>query len=466
MAQYNQVSYGSQGSDVTELQKLLNQNGYKLAVDGQFGSNTQAAVQDYQQKNNLDVDGIVGQNTWGTLTKTGNAMTGGYLGATPSVLTARNDAYSGSTGGDGSASSASSGSSSKTGTSSKDSGDTTTGDIRFNFDMNGDGGSDFNYGPYRPSEGVLQAQKLLDDQLSNKPGNYQSQWQSLLNDTLQKIMNREPFSYDLNGDALYQQYKNQYVQQGKMAMMDTMGQAQAMTGGYGNSYAQNAGQQAYQAHLQELNNKIPELYRLALDQYQREGDALYDQASLIGQQEDRDYGRYRDQVGDWRSDRDYLADRYESERDFDYGRYADDRNFEYGRYSDDRAYKYQVHRDQVTDEQWQKEFDEAKRQFDKNYSKTSGSGSSGGSRSSGSSGTKKTTTTTKNTETQKEETPKTEEVTWNFKTVTQKCDDYVASGATKSQISTFLTQARQAGYITQAQFTSLKALYVPRGLTY
>ena len=60
MATYKQVSYGSQGSDVTELQKLLNNNGYSLDVDGIFGDNTQAAVKDYQQKNNLDVDGIVG----------------------------------------------------------------------------------------------------------------------------------------------------------------------------------------------------------------------------------------------------------------------------------------------------------------------------------------------------------------------------------------------------------------------
>ena len=66
----NQVSYGSQGNDVTELQKLLNQNGYSLDEDGVFGDKTQEAVKDYQQKNNLDVDGIVGTNTWGSLTGT------------------------------------------------------------------------------------------------------------------------------------------------------------------------------------------------------------------------------------------------------------------------------------------------------------------------------------------------------------------------------------------------------------
>ena len=85
-------------------------------------------------------------------------------------------------------------------------------------------------------------------------GQYQSPWQTQLNDTISKILNREKFSYDLNGDALYQQYKDQYVNQGQQAMMDTMGQAQAMTGGYGNSYAQTVGQQTYQGYLQQLND--------------------------------------------------------------------------------------------------------------------------------------------------------------------------------------------------------------------
>lgn len=69
MATYSQVGRGSKGSDVTELQKLLNSNGYALDVDGSFGPKTQAAVKDYQQKNGLKVDGIVGNNTWGSLTK-------------------------------------------------------------------------------------------------------------------------------------------------------------------------------------------------------------------------------------------------------------------------------------------------------------------------------------------------------------------------------------------------------------
>ena len=310
----NQLSYGSQGSDVTELQKLLNNHGYGLAEDGIFGENTKNAVTDFQQKKGLTVDGIVGTNTWGTL----------------------NGTYTPST---------------NTGTTSVPAGSTSTAD------------TDFKYDAYQESDAVTQAQALLNQQMANKPGAYNSAWQGQLDEVIGQILNRDKFSYDLNADALYQQYANQYATQGKMAMMDTMGQAAAMTGGYGNSYAQSVGQQAYQGYLQQLNDKVPELYQLALNQYQMEGDALYDQYAMLGAQEEQDYGRHRDEMADWQTELGRLQDQYNAERDYDYSKWTDGRDFAYGEFSDDRAYDYQAGRDQVADEQWQKEFDEAVRQF-------------------------------------------------------------------------------------------------------
>lgn len=220
---------------------------------------------------------------------------------------------------------------------------------------------DFTYDDYKESAKVQLANQNLLTHLSNKPSEYTSQWQNQLNDTIDKILNREKFTYDLNGDALYQQYKDKYIQQGKMAMGDAIGQASAMTGGYGNSYAQSIGQQAYQAQLQNLNDIVPELYQMALDKYNMEGQDLYNQYSLLGSADDRDYGRYRDSVADWNTDRDYLTGRYDSERNFDYGQYVDDRNFAYGQYADDKNYAYNEYRNAITDEQWEKEYDLAKK---------------------------------------------------------------------------------------------------------
>lgn len=177
---------------------------------------------------------------------------------------------------------------------------------------------------YEESEAVKQAKANLDAQIAQKPGAYQSQWQTQLNDTLQKIQNREKFNYNINADALYQSYKDKFVRQGQQAMQDTMGQAAALTGGYGSSYGQNAGQQAYNAHLQNLGDVVPELYDIARSRYDQEGADLMNMYGILGDNEARDYGRWQDQQSAWQSERDYLAGLYDSERAFDYGKYRDD----------------------------------------------------------------------------------------------------------------------------------------------
>lgn len=120
--------------------------------------------------------------------------------------------------------------------------------------------------------------------------NYNAQLTSLLN----QVMNRDKFQYDINNDMLYQQAKDQYVLNGRRAMQDTIGQASAMTGGYGNSYAASAGNQAYQQWLTQLAGIAPEYYDRALSAYQAEGDRLNNQYSMLANQDQIDYGRYQD----------------------------------------------------------------------------------------------------------------------------------------------------------------------------
>ena len=103
----------------------------------------------------------------------------------------------------------------------------------------------------------------------------QQELQLLRDEALDDYMNREDFQYDINADALYRQYEDRYQKLGREAMEDTMGQAAALTGGYGSSYAQNVGQQAYQKQLSQLSDVIPELYQLAYERYQDRSDALY-----------------------------------------------------------------------------------------------------------------------------------------------------------------------------------------------
>jgi len=59
---------GSQGTQVRVLQWLLNENGYNAGtVDGIFGTNTKNAVKAFQKARGLEVDGVVGKNTWSKL---------------------------------------------------------------------------------------------------------------------------------------------------------------------------------------------------------------------------------------------------------------------------------------------------------------------------------------------------------------------------------------------------------------
>jgi len=61
------VRQGSRGAAVTELQRLLNTRGERLATDGIFGPLTDAAVRRFQRSQGIGVDGIVGPITWGRL---------------------------------------------------------------------------------------------------------------------------------------------------------------------------------------------------------------------------------------------------------------------------------------------------------------------------------------------------------------------------------------------------------------
>lgn len=176
---------------------------------------------------------------------------------------------------------------------------------------------------YQQGENVTNAYNEYNTLKQNAPQAYVSPYQTQLDDLYAKITNRGPFKYSLNGDMLYQNAKEQYQQLGKQAMVDTIGQATQLTGGYGNSYAQNVGNQAYQQYLLKLNDRIPEYYNLAMQRYNMEGDELNNQYGLLRDRENEAYGRYRDTVSDYNNNLTMAYNVYNNERDNDYGQYRD-----------------------------------------------------------------------------------------------------------------------------------------------
>lgn len=161
-----------------------------------------------------------------------------------------------------------------------------------------------------------------------KPG-YSSRYSSQIDALLDSVLNREGFSYDVESDPLYQQYRKQYIREGDRAMRDTMGNAAALTGGYGSSYGTTAGSQAYDYYLSQLNDRVPELEQLAYQKYQDEGTALLNRLSALQAMEDQDYSRYRDQMND---------------------------------YYNDRTFDYQKEQDALSQKNWQAQFDYQKEQ--------------------------------------------------------------------------------------------------------
>lgn len=210
------------------------------------------------------------------------------------------------------------------------------------------------YDPYKESDTVtaLGTKKTEAENAVANYGDFAWDQQGKYDNLIKEYENRGDFSYDFNADALYQQYKDKYIQQGKLAMADAIGQASAMTGGYGNSYAATVGNQAYQGYLNQLNDVIPELYQMAYDRYNQKGQDMLNTIALLGNERDFAYGQWGDRYNQLVSDRSYYGSQYDDERSWEYGVHTDKQNYEYG-----------LSRDRIEDTQWKANFDEGLRQF-------------------------------------------------------------------------------------------------------
>ena len=298
---YKTIQYGSSGEEVKKLQRELNKKGYKLDVDGQFGSKTQSAVKDYQKKNNLAVDGIVGNNTWGS-------------------ITAKNKSTST--------------------TKKQQNKNKTTKTTQITKRPT-----------YKRSKDVENAEKKLDKWEKNAPKDYESKYSAEIDGILNDILNREKFSYNLNADPLYEQYRELYTQNGKKAMMDTVGEASAMTGGYANSYAVTAGNQAYHEYLDNLNEVALDLRDRAYEQYGDEGEKLFEDVKLLRSLDGDDYDKYLNNLERYYKDGEYLLDKLTAMSDAEYEQFLETVEA----WENDRDFAFKEKTDALDREEFEKE---------------------------------------------------------------------------------------------------------------
>ena len=145
---------------------------------------------------------------------------------------------------------------------------------------------------------------------TQKPADYKFSDEELLTKAQNDYLNAEKFSYNADTDPLYNQYKKHYQSQGKLAMEDSVGNASALTGGYGNSYAQTAGISAYNSYLDKLNNVLPELYSAAYSRYEGELDRLESKLGYLTDKNKEEYSRYLDSYSMYSDEVEALRDLY------------------------------------------------------------------------------------------------------------------------------------------------------------
>lgn len=129
------------------------------------------------------------------------------------------------------------------------------------------------------------ARTELENYEKTRPADYVSQYQPKIKDVMGQLDGMKEFDYDLDADTAYQQYKSQYTRSAKLANQNAQANAAAQTGGYGSSYGTQAGQNAYTATMNNLDNVLNSLQDQSRSEYTAKRTGLqyrqneYDKAS-------------------------------------------------------------------------------------------------------------------------------------------------------------------------------------------
>ncbi len=171
---------------------------------------------------------------------------------------------------------------------------------------------------------------------------YEDKYGAKVDELFDRVMNREDFSYDMESDPNYQVYKDMYTREGNRAMQDTLAQVAQNAGG-NNSYAVSAAAQANNYYMQQLADKVPELYDAAYNRYMNEENLRRQDLELARMLESDDYNRYLGDMGVFQTNVGLAnnminsqLDREMAERQWDYSVERDEIKDE--RYTDETAY--------------------------------------------------------------------------------------------------------------------------------
>lgn len=167
---------------------------------------------------------------------------------------------------------------------------------------------------------------------------YENAFAQQQKDLLDRILNREDFSWSKETDPQWSSYKKSYLREGDRATANALAQASAASGGRPSSYAVNAATQAGDYYATKLNDMIPTLYQQAYERYLDEYNMKLKDLNAVNQQEQLDYAKYLDRLGQFNTDRGFAYQNYADDYDrlrsqladvqgqdqIDYARYLDE----------------------------------------------------------------------------------------------------------------------------------------------
>lgn len=164
---------------------------------------------------------------------------------------------------------------------------------------------------------------------------YENRYQQKQQELLDAALNRDPFSWSKETDPQYGSYKKTYLREGERATANALAQASAASGGRPSSYAVNAATQAGDYYATKLSDVIPTLYQQAYERYLKDYQMKLSDLEAVNNQEQLDYAKYLDQLGQFNTDRNFDYNNYlgEYNRLQDYlGNLQGQDNTEYNRY--------------------------------------------------------------------------------------------------------------------------------------
>lgn len=144
---------------------------------------------------------------------------------------------------------------------------------------------------------------------------YENAFAQQQKDLLDRILNREDFSWSKETDPQWSSYKKSYLREGDRATANALAQASAASGGRPSSHAVNAATQAGDYYATKLNDVIPTLYQQAYERYLDEYNMKLKDLNAVNQQEQLDYAKYLDRLGQFNTDRGFAYQNYADDYD-------------------------------------------------------------------------------------------------------------------------------------------------------